>query len=823
METLLQDIRYSFRTMAKRPGFVAAALISLALGIGANTMIFSLVNALLLRPLSVDEPDRLARVFRIDEHSPYHSISYPDYLDYRDQQQVFTGLTACQRMMMSLNVDGQPVAVSGAVVSANFFSLLGVAPMLGRAFAPEEDRTIGERPVAVISHNLWRQRFNADPNLLGKSIRLNGRSFTVIGIAASGFTGVDGVFVTDVWVPISMYPKLMPSGAQAFDPVLGRGEAWLNDVIGRLKPGVSIEQAQANLNGISAQLESAYPSRQTNQRRGIALVQVSKGHPEMRTAVMSFAALLMAVVGLVLLIACANVANLLLTRAAARRREIAVRLAVGANRRRLIRQLLTESVTLALAGGGGGILIAYWGNGLLLAFKPEVSIPMTINLSVDWRVLGFSLVISFLTGIVFGLAPALQTSKPDLVPALKAETVSFSRGDRESRIHSLLVVAQMALSLVLLITAGLLLRSMQNAYRTDPGFERKNLMLLSTDLDLRGYTKVEGQQFSRRLIERIKTLPGMRSVSLTSLFPLSMALSEAVIAVEGRESQGGSGGITVGSTNVAPGYFETMGIPLIQGREFSDRDTDGGPKAVIINHTMASRFWPGEYPLGKRIKVNPLDPLGQYYEVIGIAKDSKFGTLGESPRPFMYMCVFQEYSPSITLIARTASDPEGMLASLRREVQSLDGDLPIYDVKTVTKHLEFTLFPLRMATTLLALLGALALVLASVGLYAVVSYSVTLRNREFGIRLALGSSSIRILNSVLKRGMVLSLIGMAIGLAVAIAMARLISSLGLLYGGADPVTFMAVSLLLAAVAFLASYLPARRAAKIDPVITIRQV
>jgi macrolide transport system ATP-binding/permease protein len=824
VETLLQDIRYSFRTMVRNPGFVAAAVISLALGIGPNTIIFSLVNALLLRPLPVDQPDRLARVFRVDEHSPYHSLSYPDYLDYRDRQQTFTGLTACQRIMMSLSIDGQPTAVLGAVVSANFFPLLGVQASLGRTFTPEEDQGAGRNPVAVISYNLWQRRFSADPAMLGKTLRLNGQSFTIIGVAAKGFTGVDTVIVTEVWVPITMYPALIPNQARAFDPVAGRHEAWLNDVIGRLKPGVSIEQAQSDLSGISAQLERDYPSRQTNRRRGIALALVSQGHPEMRNAVVSFSALLMAVVGLAWLVACANVANLLLTRAAARRKEIAIRLAVGASHWRLLRQLLTESTVLALAGGVLGILLAFWASNLLLLFKPSVSIPVSIDLNLDHRVLIFSLAISILTGIVFGLAPSLQSSRPDLVPALKAEQAALRSRSRESRLHSLFVIAQLALSLVLLIGAGLLRKSMQNAYHADPGFEKNNLALLSTDLDLRGYTSTTGAQFYLQLMNRLQTLPGLQSVSIASLFPLSFASSETAIAIEGRASQSGSPETLVGSTSVAPRYFETMNIPLIQGREFDNHDIETGPRVAIINQTMASHFWPGEGALGKRIKVNPLAPESLSYTVIGVVKDSKFGTLGESPRPFLYMSIFQEYSPGITLVARTRSNPAGMLNAIRQEVRSLDPDLLIYDVKTITEHLDVTLFPLKMAAVVLGLLGALALILASVGLYAVIAYSVTLRTREFGIRLALGAGSAQIMKMVLKRGMVLSLIGIAIGLLLALVMARTMLSLGLLLGigAADPATFSGVLGLLILVALLASYFPARRAMKIDPVIALRQ-
>jgi len=848
METLLQDIRYSLRIVARSPGFLAAAVISLTLGIGPNTMIFSLVNAVLLKPLAVDEPDRLVRVFSSDDEGSFHPHSYPDYIDYRDRQQVFTGLAACQRMMMSINTDGRAELAAGAVVSANFFAVLGVQPTLGRTFTPEEDRSIGQHAVAVISYSLWQRRFNADRALVGKKLRLNGCTFDVIGIAPKGFIGVDSIFATDVWVPITMYPKLAPREAQALDPISGRDDSWLNDVIGRLRPGANLAQARSNLNDISSQLERAYPEVRKSREKGVTVAPFSSVRPEFRSSLLSFATLLLVVTGLVLLIACANVANLSLTRAMARQKEIAMRLALGANRWRLVRQMLTESVLLALAGGVAGILMAYWTRDLLLTFKPSVSIPMTIDLSMDQRVLGFNLTISVLTGIIFGLAPALRTSRTDLVSALKADTLSLGLGDRGSRLHSLLVIAQMALSLVLLISAALLLRSIQNAYKTDPGFEKKNLVLLSTELDLRGYADGEGTRFYQRLIDRVRSLPGLRSVSLTSIFPLSFASAETEINVEGSRTrrEGGQttpdkggmsqqvnalspeespGGRTVVSTSsVAPGYFETMGIPLVQGREFSHHDTEGGPGVIIINQSMASRFWPRENPIGKRVNIDPLNPQGRYYEVIGVAQDSKFGTLRESAQPFMYMCILQQYSSSITLVARVNSDPGKMLAVISREVQSLDADLPVFDVKTVTEHLDITLFPLRMATILIGMLGALAMLLSVVGLYAVVAYSVTLRTRELGIRMALGASSIHVLKSVIARGTLLAVIGIAIGLVLALMIAQAMSNLGLLYGisAIDPTTFLTVSLLLISVAMLASYIPARRATKIDPVNALRQ-
>jgi predicted permease len=786
-------------------------------------MIFSLIDGLLLRRLPVDNPDQLVRVYRKDENGPYSSISYPDYVDYRDQQQVFTGLAACQRVTVSLNIDGRAEVVSAAVISANFFTVLGAQLSLGRAFVPAEDRTVGEQPVAIISHNLWRRRLNADPTLLGKTLRLNGRSFTIVGVAAKGFTGANAVFATDVWAPITMYPKLAPGNDQAFDPVNGRERAWISDVIGRLRPGVSFEQARSNLSAVSAQLDNVYPNREAGRRRVISLVLAGNGHPEFRAQILSLTTLLMAVAGVVWLIACANVANLLLTRAAARQKEVAIRLAIGATRWRLLRQLLTESVVLAMAGGVTGILLAYWASNLLLTFKPSVSIPMTIDLRLDPRVLGFSLALAFLTGIAFGLVPALQTSRPDLAPALKAETVSFGRGHRESRLHSALVVIQIALSLALLIGAALLFMSMRNAYLADTGFEKKNLMLLSTDLDLRGLAPDDGRRFFRRLIDRMQAAPGLGSVSLTSIFPLSLASSSVAIAVEGREATHGSAGVAVGAIKVAPRYFETMKIPVLLGREFNSHDSETGPKVVIINQTMASLFWPGETPLGRRIKIDPLNPQGDYYEVVGVVKDSKFLTLGESSQPFIYRCIFQEYSSSVTLVAYTENPSEERLTTMRREVQSLDVDLPVYDVKTVTKHMDTPLFPLKIAALILGLLGALALLLASVGLYAVLAYSVSLRTREFGIRMAIGARTIQVLKSVLARVIVIAMIGIVAGLVLALAVGQAMSSLNLLFGvsAADPAIFFGVSLLLVTVAGLASFFPARRATKIDPVIALR--
>jgi predicted permease len=839
LETLWRDCRYGARSLVKSPGFTAVAVLTLALGIGANTAIFSFVNAVLLRSLPVAEPERLVYVFGGTRASPYNVSSYPDYVDYRDRNKVFSDLIAYSPVTLSLSSNDQADMISGLIVTGNYFDALGVHARAGRTFLPEEDTTPGGHPVAVISHGLWQSRFAGDPRIAGRQLLLNGQPFTVVGVAPAEFNGAEAGQTNDIYVPMAMQALVRPprggySGEMNPDLLSRRGPRWL-DMIGRLKPGVTVERAQAEMGTLTAQLAGAYPD--TNREQTATVSPVSKGDPTQRGTLLSVAGLLLAVVGLVLLIACANVANLLLSRAAVRRKEISIRLALGASRGRLIRQLLTESVLLALAGGAGGLLLAVWLVSAMRAYSPPANFfPVAFDFSLDKSVLGFTLLLSVLTGLVFGIAPALQASKPDLVAALKDETAlapgARGRGGRRFSLRNLLVVAQVALSLVLLVSAGLFLRSLQRAQRIDPGFDTERVLTMPLNINLLRYTKAQGQEFYRQVLERVTALPGVRSATLTRTPPLSGASRQSTVTIAGQvapdrtsssESTGGGGenvadNVTLTSP-VALDYFRTLGIPLLRGRDFNAQDREGAPGVVIINESFARRYFPDQDPTGQRVSLSGAQ--GPWLEVVGLARDGKYITLGEAPAPFLYQPLAQRHESGMVLLVRTSGDPAQLVPSVRREVQSIERNLPLTNARSMAEMLRSSLFPARVGAILLGVFGLLALLLASVGLYGVMSYSVSRRTREIGIRMALGARSGDILRLVLRESLTLVAVGMLLGLIAAFAATRLLA--GFLYGVSptDPPAFIGIAVLLAAVALVASLVPARRAAHVDPMVAFR--
>ena len=822
METLWQDLRYGARMLLKRPGFTFVAVLSLALGIGANTSIFAIVDGFLWRPFPVEDPDRLVGVFTTDPKNPgFLPTSTLNYEDFRDQNQVFTGLAAYGFAPLDLTHGGETERIFGLQVTANYFDVLGVRFSHGRGFLPEEGKALGSEPVVVLSYALWQNRFGGDLNLLGQSVTLNHAPYTVVGIAPQKFTGTIPAITPDVWVPYTMRDHLLPAFAWLAE---SRRGLWLN-LLGRLKPDISLEKARAGMQTLARQLEQQYP--EANEGRSVELTTLAEARANPTGAAQNpiplIAGLLLAIVGVVLLIACANVANLLLARAASRQKEIAVRLAMGATRIRLLRQLLTESMLLSLLGGIAGLLVAFWATDLLLAFQPQGGfVPLNLDASINFRVLGFTLFVSLLTGLVFGLAPALQTSRPDIHESLKEGGRQAAEGAGRGRLRSLLVVAEVALAAVALIGAGLFVRSLNNAMAIDPGFRSENIVTMNLDVSLQGYEPVRGQEFYRQLQERLQTVSGVESVTLASRLPLGFGLQRTVI-LEGQVSSEDDRGVLVNVNYVEPGYFDTLDIPLMRGRKFEVFDDADSPRIAIINQTMARRFWPGQEALGKRFQF----PTGRdaertaMIEVVGIARDSKYVTLGEDPIPFAYIPFRQEYTPAMTLFLHTAADPAGIMPMVRREVRAMDAGLPIFNVQPLTQQIGNSLFLARMGAWLLGVFGLLALLLASVGIYGVISYSVSQRTHEIGIRLALGAQRADILKMVLRQAMVLILLGMAIGMAVAFAATRLIVSL--LYGvsAADPVIFAGIALLLAVVALLACYVPARRAMRIDPLVALR--
>jgi len=809
MVSIFKDIQYGVRSLLKRPSYTAIALITLALGIGANTAIFSLVNTVLLRPLPVPHPEQLAEVYgTLHKGADYTIQSYLNYKDYRDRNHAFSGLMAYRFAPMSISHDNHNERVWGFLVSGNYFDVLQVTPFRGRYFAKEEDQTPGSQAVAVITYACWQKRFAASEKIIGQPLRINGHVFTVIGVTPEGFRGTEIAYAPDVFVPTMMAHEIEP------------GSTWLESrgddnlfVVGRLKPGVTAAQAETDLSAITLQLGKEYPH--DNEGRGVRLLTPGLFIPDIRNSVISFSSVLMGVVGLVLLLACVNLANLLLARATERRKELAIRLAMGASRTRVIRQLITESILLSLAGGAGGLFLAAWINALVSSIKLPTDIALVIDLRLDWRVMLFALAISLITGVLFGLLPALQASRPDLIPALKDE--KSMAGFRRSRLRNALVVVQVALSLVLLVCAGLVVRSLQAAQRMRPGFNPQNAVALSFDVGLQGYPEEKGRAFERQLLERTQTLPGIRSVALVSTLPLSLDYSYSSIYVEGQPATSTVDLPVAVPNDVSPDYFRTMEIPL-RGRDFSDREDKVESRVAIVNETFARKMFPGRDAIGGRFNFN--GPDQPYWEIIGVAGDGKYNTLGEDPKPALYRPLLRDYSTNATLVARTTGDSQAAIAALRAELQRLDPTLPVYNVKTLSDHMSLPLFPFRLAAIVLGSFGVLAITLAAIGIYGVMSYVVAGRTREVGLRVALGAARSDVLLLIMRQGMSLAAIGLAIGLVIALGAAQLIAKLLFGVNPIDVATFSGVALLLAAVAALACYLPARRATKVDPLVAL---
>ena len=815
MNSFWKDVRYALRTMRKNPAFTAVIALSLGLGIGANVSIFTLVNAVFLKPLPVTNPAELVSLYTTDLHNPgLFQVSWQNFQDYRDKNDVFSGIAGIHGAAIALRTDAQPQQINGELVSGNYFEVLGVQAAFGRTFSPAEDRARGANPVAVLSDAFWRRQFGANPGVLGQTMILNGHPFTVIGVMRPNFQGTNAFAGPALWAPLSMYQQLS-NYAKVFD---SRRFLSLN-VVGRLKPGVGPQAAQAGLQSLSRELEKEYPD--DNQGRSIKTRPLTDSllDPNGRHVIVTAGQLLMTVVGLVLLIACANIANLLLVRSAGRRKEIAVRLSMGASSGRLIQQLLIESMLLSLLGGIAGLAIAAWGRSVLWSFRPPFLREGDLNLDMDPHVLLFALGISLITGLLFGLVPALQSRRPDLVAELKERSSTKStHGPGFFRLRNLLVVSQVAFSLVALVGAGLFLRSMQRAQETDPGFAAKKLGVMVVNPGGQGYTQERSQIYYRQVLERVRSTPGVSAVSMASTVPLGFGGFLQSIYLDGQEATPGNRGVLVFTNSIEPRYFETMEIPVLRGRGFLDSDREGSRPVAVINETMAKKFWPGQDAIGKRFRFH----LNKYAtEVLGIVKDNKYFNISEDPTPCVFQPELQFPSADMTLVFRSTGDPGRMIGTVREQVQSIDRDLLITNVFTMSNLIDQSLWAQRVAAGLLAVFGLLALVLSAVGMYGVMAYSVTQRTSEIGIRMALGARNTDVFRLVLGHGMLLVSCGLVIGLGVAFSLSRLIA--GLLFGvsPADLATFASTSILLSAVAVLAILLPARRATGIDPLIALR--
>jgi predicted permease len=812
VETFLQDLRYALRALVKNRAFTTVAVLSLGLGVGANTTIFSFVNGLLLKPPAVAEPDRLVELWQhnVTRGTGIGSsmqLSYPDFEYFRDRNHVFSEMAAftAETSAVVWNRGGEGEMLHGAMVSGNFFSLLGVRPALGRGFLAEEDRSGAASTVIVLSHALWTDRLGSDPSVLGKVLTLNGRGFTVVGVAPPGFTGLMAGFAADFWTPLAVHAAVSPSLDAA-----ERHQHWVVG-IGRLKPDVTRAQAIADLAILGEQLAAAFPEAERNlapSAMAVALIPAP-----FRGLVGGASGVLMAVVGLVLLIACANVANLLLAKAAGRRRELAIRFALGANRRRVVQQLLTESAVIALLAGSLGLLLSLWAAPLLLSMKPA-SLPLFLNVSPDARVLAFTLLASLAAAVGFGLAPALQQSRTNHVESLKEG--SQQAGASTSRLRSALVIAQVTACVVLLVGASLCLRSLMNARAIDPGFRIAGGLTASLNVQTFGYDEPRGRAFYAQLLDRVRALPGVQSAGLADHLPLGQVTRMAGVEIPGATSEP----VGIELAIVAPGYFDAIGTPLLRGRDFTTRDDERAPPAVVINQQMAEKYWPGQDAVGRFITLAGREGKGTRAQIIGVARTGKYQSLGEDPKPYFYRPLLQEYEPNAHLIVR-AQDPARTIQALRDVVRNMDARMALVGVETLEQHMQLPLFPAQAAGVLLGMFGALALALAVVGLYGVISYSVSQRAREIGVRMALGARGGDVVKLVLSQGLRLTLVGLGVGFAGALLVSRVLSSI--LYGVSptDPISFGAVAVALTLVALLASYVPARWATRVDPIHALR--
>ena len=821
VERFLENIRFAIRGLRKNPGFAVVCIVTLALGFGANTAIFTVINAVLIRPVpGVVNPEELVIFERLQRNNPDYAFGYPDYLDYRDQSRSFTGVAARSRAQLTLS-HGATERITGELVSGNYFSVLGVNPVSGRLIVLGDVQADDESPVAVLSYGIWQRVFGSDSQIAGKGILLNGHSFTVVGVAAAQFKGTTVGSPTDVWLPLTMQPEAIPR--MSHGALHNRNSGWI-EIFGRLKPHVSLPAARSEMQAIAGRLAVAYP--ESNEHRSVDLIPNFGMDPDDRATLQKFFGLLITSVGLLLLIACSNVANLLLSRADSRRREIAMRLALGASRGQLVRQLLTEGLLLSFLAGGVGLLLAPLSGRLILAFRQPLYALRNVDTRPDARVLGFTLMVALLTGVLFSLAPAFGGSKPDLVATLKDNAPGLGR---RSRLRNLLVSSQVALSLVLLVAAGVTARRMRKIVNQDPGFTTSNLMMMSISASAQGYSEHQAQRVYEQLLARVERIPGVQSASLASTVPPEDWSGRISIFYEGQappldyyRGHEFEVGIRVDVNNVAPKYFRTMGIAIQQGRDFSESDGPGAPLVAIASRRLAQRLWADQNAVGKRIEWPSWEgAFRPPIEIIGVSADAKYRSLIADPPLLLYLPEFQNYNGTPTLVVRTLADPAGLLSVARGAVASLDPNLPVFAPKTMSEQIDDSLWQPRMAAGILGTLSTLALVLAAVGLYAVVAQWMGQRTSEIGIRMALGANPRDVMRLVFGYGTGLAFGGIGAGIFVASGVAPFVSAQLFGESHTDVLTMALIVVLLLFVTLAACYVPARRAMRVDPMVALR--
>jgi putative ABC transport system permease protein len=811
---MLDDIRFAVRLLRKSPLFTLTAALSLAVGIGANTAIFSVANALLLRPLpGLDRPDRLVDLGRTTQGQGFDTVSHPYYRSVRERATTVSGIYAYPLEPTAMSLGGRDAAerVYGMVVSGNYFDVLGTRPVYGRMLNDGDDKTIGGHPVTVISHELWERRFGADPAIVGQSIVLNSHPFTIIGIAPRGFQGTT-LLRSDLWVPLSMTGLAIPRNPIGIE---SRESVWLV-MGGRLKDGVTTQQAQAEMNAIASGLQRELPQEAGDRGLVVAASALVPGYINM---VAAFMGLLMAIVGLVLLIACVNVAGMMLARASNRRREIAVRLAVGAGRGRLIRQLMIEAIVLFAAGGAIGIVLSQWLTSMFLAVLPALPVPVGLDMPTDWRVLSFAVLLSLATALVSGLVPALQASRANLVPALKTE--GMDSGASKLRLRSAFVVGQITMSLLLVIAAGLFLRALQHAASLQPGFNQDRVDVLTFDLSIGGFSDETGRLFVRELLQRISAMPGVESATASVDLPLDGGrIGFGRIRQPGVD--GDAGNIDADWNIVEPGFFKTLQLTLVRGRDFAPTDTPTSPRVAIVNEAFARRVWPNQDPIGRQVLTDsgPWQQAMSPVTVIGVTVDAKLMSLNETATPYIYVPLSQRYTSSMSILVKHTGNASA-IPQVRVLLRELSSNLPLTVALPLSDVTAIGLVPQRVVASVAGSLGIVGLVLAAIGIYGVTAYAVSRRTREIGIRVALGADEGRVLRLVLRQGLVLAGIGVAIGVVLAALASSFLESL--LYGvrGLDPLTFGAACALVAGVTLVATYVPARHAMRIDPMVALR--